>query len=95
MSGSIKVMLEIGMPQVQANPQSQSEYKESVEDKVRSALECIESGYDSSMEWSMINRLYRDLCKLKKPSERALNLLKMIEPILAKYGYFEVTNREA
>jgi len=91
---SIKVMLELPMPAPQPvqvkKPESKVE-KVPVEDKVREALECIDSGYESGVEWAMINRLYRDLKKLKKPTPRAENLMKMIEPVLAKFGYHEVT----
>lgn len=91
---SVKLMLEIPMPTPapqkpvqRAEPQEQ---KASVEDKVREALDCIDSGHDSAVEWSMINRVYKDLMALKKPSPRAKNLMGMIEPVLEKYGYFEV-----
>lgn len=95
MSGSIKVLLEVGMPapgQIEKKPEIQ---KIPVEDQVREALECIDSGHDSAVEWSMINRLYRDLKSLKKPNDRARNLMNMIQPVLEKFGYFEVTNRKA
>jgi hypothetical protein len=90
---SIKVMLELPMPSPapQAAPAQKSAIqKVPVEDKVREALECIDSGHESGVEWAMINRLYADLCKLKKPTERAENLKKMIEPVLSKYGYHKV-----
>lgn len=92
---SIKLMLELPMPsakppQPPQPPQKKPEPRESIEDKVREALECIDSGYESAVEWSMINRIYSDLCKLKKPSPRATNLKKLIEPVLSKYGYHKV-----
>jgi hypothetical protein len=67
------------------------EKKPGIEDSVREAIECIDSGHDSNVEWSLINRVYKDLCKLKKPSPRAENLKKMIEPVLSKYGYHKVS----
>lgn len=92
---SIKVMLELPMPAPQPVPvqEKKEEKKEdtvSIEDKVREALECIDSGYESGVEWAMINRLYKDLKGLKKPTDRAKNLMKMIEPTLAKFGYHQV-----
>lgn len=93
-ANTIKVMLEMPIPEPKpliiekASAKEPSEPKESVEDKVKAALECIDSGYDSNVEWSMINRLYRDLKALKKPNDRAKNLVNMIEPVLAKFGYF-------
>lgn len=62
-----------------------------IEDKVRDALELIESGHESHQEWIMINKLYKALCE-KKPNKRINNLKKMIEPVLAKYGLHGVSN---
>lgn len=56
-----------------------------IEQKVRDALECIESGHDSVVEWKMINGLYAVLRKRKKTA-RVKNLLEMIEPTLSRYG---------
>lgn len=64
--------------------------KPSVEERVKHALELIDSGYKSDIQWIMINKLYKQLCEMKKPSERALNIKKMIEPVLAKFGYHKV-----
>lgn len=93
---SIKLMLELPMPTPAPVPVApkKEEPEYSVEDKVREALECIDSGHESGVEWAMINRLYADLCKLKKPSKRALNLKKMIEPVLAKFGYHKMAKEK-
>jgi hypothetical protein len=92
---SIKLMLELPMPAPAPAPvQQKKEPEYSVEDKVREALECIDSGHESGVEWSMINRLYSDLCKLKKPNDRAKNLKKMIEPVLAKFGYHKIAKEK-
>jgi hypothetical protein len=93
-SNKISIMLEVGLP----SPETKKEEylpvanKRPLEDKVREMLELIDSGYDSDVEFIAIKRLYKELC-CKKPSERVNNLKKMIEPVLAKYGY-HVGNRE-
>lgn len=93
-ANSIKVMLELPMPAPAPAVQKKLETpKVPIEDKVREALECIDSGYESGVEWAMINGLYRSLCKLKKPSPRARNLIEMIEPVLAKFGYHGVSSK--
>ena len=88
---AIKLMLEIEMPDkattAAAKPAPEPVKKVPIEEKVREALECIDSDYDSHVEWIMIRKLYKDLRQLKKPSDRALNVMKMIEPVLSKYGY--------
>jgi hypothetical protein len=83
----------IELPPPPPQPVMEKEEKDdcpSVEDKVREALECIDSGYESHVEWLMIGGLYKKLKQLARPSPRALNLIEMIEPVLAKYGYHKV-----
>jgi hypothetical protein len=63
----------------------------SIEDKVRDAIECLDSGYKSDIEWIMLNRIYGELINMRSNS-RIENLKNMIEPVLAKYGYHKVTN---
>lgn len=65
--------------------------KLSIEDQVHDALELINSGLDSQVDWIMINRLYQVLCEIKKKTPRVTNLLNMIEPVLSKYGYHGVS----
>lgn len=90
-SKGIKLMLQIEMPDKQttaaARPAPDPVKKLPLEDKVREALECIDSDYDSHVEWIMIRKLYKDLRALKKPSDRAMSVMRMIEPVLSKYGY--------
>lgn len=62
-----------------------------VEDKVRDALELIDSGYDSRVEWLMINKLYKQLQSMPS-NPRVAALKQMIEPILAKYGYHGISS---
>lgn len=85
------VLVRIEMPEPvreeRARPKSP---KVSVEERVRDALECIESGHDSSVDWQFINKTYKQLCSLKQ-TPRVANLKKMIEPVLAHYGYHKVT----
>ena len=60
--------------------------KESIEDQVHNMLELIDSNVDSRQEWLVINRLYESLTACKQ-TPRVQNLIKLIEPRLAKYGY--------
>lgn len=88
---SIKVMLELPMPAPAPPPIPQKKEEStapSVEDRVKEAIDCIDSGHDSRIEWSLLTRLYKDLSNLKKPNDRARNLMKLIKPVLAKFGYF-------
>lgn len=87
-SRNVRIMLDVGLPT--EPPQMPQAMPLSVEDRVRDALDCIDSGYKSDVEWIMINKLYKSLAPRRGTSRRIDNLLQMIEPIMAKYGYHEV-----
>lgn len=81
----ISIDLDMEEPQKISPPASRT-----VEDRVREAIECIESGFDSQSDWSLLLRLYKALLSYKKEnraSDRMVNLMEMIHPVLAKYGY--------
>lgn len=80
----INIMLDLGVPEETKN-YPEPEEKPSVEERVREAIECIESGHDSYMEWKLLNKLYASLQVMKK-TERTQSLIEMIEPVLSKYG---------
>ena len=67
--------------------------KTPLEDTIRECIECIESGHDSVVEWKTLNRLYKEL-RSRKTTPRVRNLIKMIEPTLAKYGLFGVSEEK-
>lgn len=85
---TISVMLQVGVP-THSTPTPAEKPQASVESAVREALDCIDSGHDSHVEWNMIRRLYRELNKRKK-TPRITNLIQMMEPVLQKYGYHGV-----
>jgi hypothetical protein len=83
----IRVLMEVAMPQPgTGHPETRPP---PLEDKVRDALELIQSGYRSSTEWKMINKLYKHLQGLPR-SPRVDTLMRMIEPVLSRYGYHKV-----
>lgn len=88
----MKMIIQLCMPDPLPQGEKRKELprKVSVEEKVRDALECIDSGHPSHVEWIMIKKLYAALQKKEKKSKRVLNIMKMIEPVLAKYGHFKV-----
>jgi hypothetical protein len=83
---TLKIMIEMAPPPA-APKKKPSEDKSSVEEKVRYALDCIESGHKSEQEWLLVNKLYKNICQHKKPNQRMQNIKDMIEPVLKKYGY--------
>ena len=86
-----QILIATGTPEPeQTSARAQAAAKVPIEDQVRDAIECIESGRNSSVEWIMLNKLYAELRK-RKPTPRIKNLIQMIEPVLAKYGYHKVS----
>jgi hypothetical protein len=89
--GCVRVMLEVGIPTV--SPAEREEVKPlSIEDRVRDAIDMIDSGRHSSVQWIMLNKVYKSLSPRRGKSRRIDNLLNMIEPVMAKYGYHKVSS---
>lgn len=61
----------------------------SIEEEVREAIEKIDSGHDSYVEWKLLNKLAKELRSRK--DARSKNLLEMIDPVLQKYGLHGVS----
>lgn len=61
----------------------------SVEEEIRNAITAIESGHDSAVEWKVLNKFARTLRDRK--DSRSIALMKMIEPVLSKYGMHGVS----
>ena len=80
----MKLMLKLEMPK-EPSPDKKQNIK-SIEDTVREAIELVDSGYCSNVVWILLNKLYEKLCGMKK-TPRVQNIIGMIEPVLAKYGY--------
>lgn len=89
-SGCVRVMLEVGLPSERSSEPGVRPV--SIEEKVKDALDSIDSGYKSDVQWIMINKLYKDLSARRGKSKRIDNLLNMIEPVMAKYGYHKVSS---
>lgn len=86
----LKIMLQMDPPKV-----GQSKYppkeETSVEEEVRKAIELIDSGHDSYVEWKLLNKLAKELRPRK--DARSKNLMEMIDPVLQKYGMHGVEEK--
>lgn len=83
----ISLMIDAGVPQVLRQPEPKKKPDcPSLEEEIRSALQLVESGHDSNVEWRMLKKFYIMLRKAKQ-TPRVKNLREMIEPALNKYGY--------
>lgn len=87
-----RIMLNIAVPE--PRPSASKSNGKSLEDQVREAIDLVDTGYCSHVEWLLLNKLYKSLCCLSKQTPRVKNLKAMIEPVLAKYGYHKVSSEE-
>lgn len=85
----IKVMLDLDTPSSEKTKQAVGNEEPSVEEQVRQAIEMIDSGHDSYVEWKLLNKLAKEL-RLRKDA-RSKNLMEMIDPVLQKYGMHGVS----
>lgn len=88
----VKLLIDIQPPAPGKNSYPIPDREKSVEEEVRNAIDCIESGHDSHVEWRLLNKLYNELKGRK--DKRAKQLMGMIEPTLAKYGVYGVPEGE-
>jgi Ca2+-binding EF-hand superfamily protein len=79
----IQIMLQTEPPAPSKN-KSIEKSDTSIEEEVRQAIEMIDSGHDSYVEWKLLNKLARELRPRK--DARSKNLMEMIDPVLQKYG---------
>lgn len=85
MSGSIRLMIELEAPK---ETQKEACPRPTVEERVRDMVELCMDGSDNHAvhrHFITLRKTYESLSRID--SERARNLMRMIEPVLAKYGY--------
>lgn len=82
----IKIMLDMPPPETDKTKRGE---ESSIEDDVREAIEKIDSGHDSYVEWKLLNKLAKELRSRK--DARSKSLMEMIDPVLQKYGLHGVS----
>lgn len=90
---TISIQLEMPDPETSV-PEAPAE-SQSVEERIQEAIDCIRTGEDTAMHWALLNRMFRTLSSIPRPSARAKNILSMIRPVLAKYGYHGVASNRS
>lgn len=84
----IKIMLDMPTPEAGKSKYPAKDEK-SVEEEVREAIEKIDSGHESYVEWKLLNKLAKELRSRKDAKSK--NLMEMIDPVLSKYGMHGVS----
>lgn len=84
----IKIMLDMPTPEAGKSKYPTKDEK-SVEEEVKEAIEKIDSGHESYVEWKLLNKLAKELRSRK--DARSKNLMEMIDPVLSKYGMHGVS----
>jgi hypothetical protein len=87
-------MLDMGTPEPGKCKDSPMSRKLTIEERVRSACELIDSNHESRKDWELIRKLNNYLMRKDKLTKREQNILKMIQPIIEKYGQHSVAGVE-
>lgn len=87
----MKVSVSVGldMPKTRC---AKEEGKLSIEERVRDAIDMVESGHESRRDWEFLRRLNNAIMKkynCGKCNERMLNILMTLQPIMEKYGQYD------
>jgi len=85
----LKILLAMEPPSKEKTKDCACDDKATIEEEVRQAVEMIESGHDSYVEWKLLNKLAKELRDRKDPKSK--NLMDMIDPVLSKYGMHGVS----
>lgn len=88
----IKLAISLEMPSAQSEKKYEDCKRPPMEDRIRECLENILSDRDSHEDWILVNKVYKALCEKKKLSPRGKNIVKMIKPVLAKFGYHQIAS---
>lgn len=91
----VKLAISLQMPSSEPQKKYEECKRPPVEDRIRQALENILSDRDSHEDWILINKIYKSLCSMKKLSSRGRNIKNMIEPVLAKFGYYKTSSNNS
>lgn len=60
----------------------------SVEDKVRDCIERIDNGCGTEVDFLTLKKLKAAIQSRPKQTPRMVNLVKMIDPIMKRFGYY-------
>lgn len=84
----LSLVLKLQLPERKQAPAEAAKTVEKCtpEEQVRKLLEICERGDTSPRPFILLKKIHTALCE-KKQTERVLNLRRMIEPLLGKYGY--------
>lgn len=90
----MNLLIKLTMPEGRMHPDDSRYAEPSLEEKVQHYLDLIDSGHESQREWDFIKKLNNKLThcyqmgKLQEGSKQ-LRILKMIQPIIEKYGQMD------
>lgn len=86
--GGTKIGVSIMIQQPPPKKEHHEEYKPSVEDKVRDCIERIDNGCGTEVDFLTLKKLKAAIQSRPKQTPRMVNLVKMIDPIMRRFGYY-------
>lgn len=87
-NGHVKVGLSVMIAQPPPMKMHKPEPKASVEDKVRDCIDRIDNGCGTEVDFLTLKKLKAAIQSKPKQTPRMVNLVKMIDPIMKRFGYY-------
>lgn len=84
----MSVVINIQLSQLEM-PSCETVKRPTLEERLQYAVECLESGHNPKKAYELIKRVTRILgerVKSRKPTEREINLIRIMKPILEQYS---------
>lgn len=86
--GGTKIGVSVMIHQPPPKKEHHEGYRPSVEDKVRDCIERIDNGCGTEVDFLTLKKLKAAIQSRPKQTPRMVNLVKMIDPIMKRFGYY-------
>ena len=86
--GATKIGVSVMIHQPPPKKEHHGEHKRSVEDKVRDCIERIDNGCGTEVDFLTLKKLKAAIQSRPKQTPRMVNLVKMIDPVMKRFGYY-------
>lgn len=84
----MSVVINIQLSQLEM-PSRETIKKPTLEERLQYAVECLEMGHENKKAYELIKKVTNVLCervKVRKPTEREINLIRIMKPVLERYA---------
>lgn len=87
-SPSTKVGISVMVHQMPSKKKHHEEERPTIEQKVRRHIERIDNGCGTEVDFLVLKKLKAAIQSQPKQTPRMANLVKMIDPVMKRFGYY-------